>query len=367
MRFLSLFSGIEAASAAWLPLGWECVGVAEIEPFACAVLASRYRDVPNLGDVLAPDFLQRAVALRPDVLVGGPPCQDFSIAGLRAGLDGARGNLSLRWVEVVRAIRPTYAVTENVPGWLSVNRGHAFGAFLAGLVGHDTALVPPRNCGGRWTNAGMVAGPLGRVAWRVMDAQYFGLAQRRQRVFAVFCPRDGADPAAVLFEPASLRWDTPPRREAGTGVAALTSCGVGTCGADDNQAQAGHLVARNLNSHHGRYDGGSDTLVAHALRADGGDAGDLAPTMRAVSHSGSHANAGGQLAAMQGTAVRRLMPEECEALQGFPRGYTAIPYRARPAADGNRYRALGNSMAVPVVAWIGRAILASESRTSDDH
>ena len=185
MRFVSCFSGIEAASAAWHPLGWECVGVAEIEAFPCAVLKHHYPNVPNLGSVLADDFIDRVKALKPDVLVGGPPCQDFSVAGLRAGLKGDRGNLSLRWVEIIDAIRPLVSVTENVPGWFSVGGGHAFGAFLAALVGADTALVPPAKCGGRWTDAGMADGPGGRAAWRVLDAQFFSLAQRRKRVFVV--------------------------------------------------------------------------------------------------------------------------------------------------------------------------------------
>jgi DNA (cytosine-5)-methyltransferase 1 len=502
VRFLSLFSGIEAASAAWLPLGWQCVGVAEIEPFACAVLASRYPDVPNLGDVLAPDFLQRASALRPDVLVGGPPCQDFSIAGLRAGLDGARGNLSLRWVEVVRAIRPTYAVTENVPGWLSVNRGHAFGAFLAGLVGHDTALVPPKSCGGRWTDAGMVDGPDGRVAWRILDAQYFGLAQRRRRVFAVHCPRGGADPAAVLFEPAGLCRDTPARGEAREGVTGtLSSRATAGGGLGTDFDCSGGLVANTLRvpSNGATWRGdGADNLVTHSLRADGFDASEdgtgrgtpLVPVAWALgSHVGaadgdqtnrSHAAGGpvgsgiseelsyalrggrAQSVALRGrgeshdleyrqdgianavltpnggragigvgavafpanlsgtqcasaediapalgaenptavafnarqvtsktnrsrcepgqpigtldtdggmhvattAAVRRLTPVECSRLQGFPDDYLDIQYRGRPAADGNKYRALGNSMAVPCVRWIGRAILAAEAATA---
>jgi len=382
LRFLSLFSGIEAASAAWLPLGWQCVGVAEIEPFACAVLSRRYPDVPNLGDVLAPDFLQRAAALRPDVLVGGPPCQDFSIAGLRAGLDGERGNLSLRWVEVVRAIRPLYAVTENVPGWLSVNRGHAFGAFLAGLVGHDTALVPPKSCGGRWTDAGMVDGPDGRVAWRVLDAQFFGLAQRRRRVFAVHCPRGGADPAAVLFERARLQGHSPPRREAGEGVALCLANGTGSVGGQRYDGESEDFVVSTLTGNGDAHSGFRDDagLIAHSLRADGFDASEdgtgrgtpLVPALYQDSQYGvGEYDSAGALRAgripehqmvVKHAAVRRLTPRECERLQGFEDDYTAIPYRGHLAADGNRYRALGNSMAVPVVSWLGERIQKEHGR-----
>jgi DNA (cytosine-5)-methyltransferase 1 len=227
IKFVSCFSGIEAASVALTPIGFECVGVAEVDKAASKVLAFHYPDVPNLGDVMAVDFIDRVRALNPDILVGGPPCQDFSIAGLRAGLGGNRGNLTIRWVEIIRAIRPLSALTENVPGWLSVNGGHDFGAFLAALVGSDTALIPPKECGGRWTDAGMVDGPEGRSAWRTLDAQFFGLAQRRRRVFVVFCPRGGADPVEVLFERQGLRGNTPPRREKREGAAGTAAAGAG--------------------------------------------------------------------------------------------------------------------------------------------
>lgn len=226
VKFSSFFSGIEAATVAFAPLGWQCVSVAEVDKAASRVLAHHYPDVPNLGDVTADDMIERVKALKPDILVGGPPCQDFSIAGLRAGLEGKRGNLTLRWVEIIRATGLP-ALTENVPGWLSVNGGHAFGAFLAVLVGCDTALLPPKQCGGRWTDAGMVAGPEGRAAWRTLDAQFFGLAQRRKRVFVVFYPGDGIDPAEILFERQSSDWNPEKGRKERQRLASDAQAGAG--------------------------------------------------------------------------------------------------------------------------------------------
>jgi DNA (cytosine-5)-methyltransferase 1 len=379
--FLSCFSGIEAASVAWLPLGWKCVGAAERESAPCAVLAHHYPDVPNLGDVMAEDFLDRVAALGPDVLVGGPPCQDFSIAGLRTGIHGDRGNLTLRWVQIIHAARPDFCVTENVPGWLSANDGHAFGAFLAGLVGADTALVPPKKCGGRWTNAGMVAGPRGRAAWRILDARHFGLAQRRKRVFVVFCPRNGADSAQVLFEPPSLRGDTPPSREARERVAPTISArtqgggGLGT----DFDLDGGLMVAiagtmrSNGDAHSGFKDEAGlvpvsiETLqplvpVAYAIQEravsenlENGPQGkgyqaDIAYTLEARN----------KVQSVAAQAVRRLTPRECCRLMGFPDDYLDIPYRGKPMADGQKYKMLGNSFAVPVVRWIGERIAAQD-------
>ncbi len=180
ITFISMFSGIEAASVAFGPLGWKAICFAEIEKFPSAVLAHHYPDVPNVGDMSRHDWAQYRGQV--DIVCGGPPCQDFSIAGLRAGLDGERGNLSIVYMRALHAIKPRNAIVENVPGWLN-DKKNAFGCFLAGLVGADDPLRTPD--GKSWPNAGMVAGPLGRAAWRVLDAQYFGLAQRRRRVIVV--------------------------------------------------------------------------------------------------------------------------------------------------------------------------------------
>ena len=367
MKYLSLFSGIEAASAAWGPLGWEPLAFSEIDPFPSAVLAHHYPGVPNLGDVTRfhewPD-------LEPDIIVGGSPCQAFSIAGLRKGLDDPRGNLTLTYLAVVDRYRPQWVVWENVPGVLSHDGGRTFGTFLGALA----------KLGYGW-------------AYRVMDAQYVrvqshprAVPQRRRRVFVVGCAGDGRRAAQVLFEPESLRGNPPPRREAGASVAALTATDVGTCGADDNQAQAGHIIpfggnntqgpidvatARNASTTaSGRMDFESETfLVAHSLKAEGFDASEddtgrgvplVADTLTSHWHHSNGAKAGNNAGmvnpVINSLGVRRLTPTECEALQGFPRGYTDIIYRGKRAMDGPRYKSLGNSMATNVMSWIGQRI-----------
>ncbi|MBN6742296.1 DNA cytosine methyltransferase [Acidithiobacillus sp. MC6.1] len=425
MRYLSLFSGIEAASVAWGPLGFVPVAVAEIDKSASAVLRNRYPDVPNLGDVrvlrdrlLAGEDVLNLLSDPPDIIVGGSPCQSFSIAGARQGLSDHRGNLTLVYAEIVNAINPRYIVWENVSGVLS-SKDNAFGHLLGALAGEDGPLVPAGSrpaglhpAGGKWTNAGAVsgprhgAGPERNLAWRILDAQYFGVAQRRRRVFLVGSRRDqpGPYPWEILFESEGVRRDSPPRREAGQTIAALAATGVGTCGADDNQAQAGHLisvafggnrtgakgdatldVSAALSAKNTRMDFESETLlvqsvmgdVAHTLRAEGFDASEdgtgrgcpiiafdckaggntgfsinenTAGTLRGTGHGGGHA----AIAFSSELRVRRLMPVECERLQGFPDfpdGYT------EGLADGPRYKCIGNSMAVPVMRWIGRRLV----------
>ncbi|HDW0515528.1 TPA: Dam family site-specific DNA-(adenine-N6)-methyltransferase [Enterobacter asburiae] len=266
MKYGSVCSGIEAASKAWEPLGWKPAWFSEIEPFPSAVLAHHWPEVTNLGDMTKiADAVRAGDAEAPDVLVGGTPCQAFSIAGLREGLSDDRGQLTLSYVELANAIDAkrrergepeSIIVWENVPGVLS-SKDNAFGCFLAGLAGESSELQP---AGGKWTHAGCVSGPERVIAWRVLDAQFFGVAQRRRRVFVVASARKGFDPAAVLFELDSVRRDSAPRRETQKAVAALTARGVGTCGADDNQAQAGHLIAECANGD-----------VSHTLKGEGFD------------------------------------------------------------------------------------------------
>lgn len=357
MRFLSVCSGIEAASVAWNPLGWKAAAFSEIEPFPCSLLAHHYPEVPNRGDMTKFESWPDDSI---DLLCGGTPCQSFSVAGLRAGLADPRGNLMLTYGAIAAKYRPRWLVWENVPGVLSSNGGRDFGSFL-GLLGQ-----------------------LGYgFAFRVLDAQYFGVPQRRRRVFVVGCLGDWRSAAAVLFERHSLSGHPAPSRAARTSVAALTACGVGTCGADDNQGQAGHLIAyapdvtSTMLARSSRGGGQTNSpghqadqqLVAigfdcKASGRNGFGIGEVASTQRAMGHAGSHRNGGGHQAVMAGLQVRRLMPEECEALQGFKRGYTAIPHRGKPAADGPRYKALGNSWAVPCARWIGERIDQVEAITA---
>ncbi|WP_063582891.1 DNA cytosine methyltransferase [Achromobacter ruhlandii] len=504
MRFLSVCSGIEAASVAWNPLGWKAVAFSEIEPFPCAVLAHHYPDTPNWGDMTKykewPD-------VPIDLLCGGTPCQSFSVAGLRKGLDDPRGNLMLTFGAIAAKYRPKWLVWENVPGVLSSNKGRDFGAFLGML------------------------GQLGYgFAYRVLDAQFFGVPQRRRRVFVVGCLGDWRSAAAVLFERHGLSGDPAPSRQARKRIAPTLSTraqgggGLGTdfdCdggliagtllsggraagSATQQDAHSGMLVARCLTRGSGggqRYDAESETLIAHtllgkhnsshaadqdtyiahSLRGEGFDASEdgtgrgtplvalpfdttqitspengsnpqpgdrchplaarahapaiafdckssgkngfgigieVAGTQRAMAHAGSHMNGGGHQAVafaqntrdelremayvgalsadpgMKQTSyiraamqVRRLTPEECEALQAYPRGYTRIPgwngWRAMDAnetpescraaglevrlnkktqkwrvrdVDGPRYKALGNSWCTTNARWIGERI-----------
>ena len=218
-RYLSVCSGIEAASDAWVPLGWEAVAFSEIEPFPCAVLAHHYPAVPNLGDLTR--FKEWPDDLMPDLLVGGTPCQSFSVAGLRKGMADPRGNLALVYLAVADRYRPRWVVWENVPGVLSSGDGRDFGAFLGGLA----------ELGYGW-------------AYRILDAQYFGVAQRRRRVFVVGHLGDWRRAAAVLLERESLCGYPPPSREAGERVAGTIKACAGKSGTPNGAEEADRLVTR---------------------------------------------------------------------------------------------------------------------------
>jgi DNA (cytosine-5)-methyltransferase 1 len=442
MRYLSVCSGIEAATCAWHPLGWSPVAFSEIDKFPSAVLAHHYPTVPNWGDM---SKFQEWPDANVDVLVGGTPCQSFSVAGLRKGLADPRGNLMLTYLAIAERYRPEWLVWENVPGVLSSNKGRDFGTFLGALG----------ELGYGW-------------AYRVLDAQYFGVAQRRRRVFVVANARGWQRAAAVLFERASLSGHPAPRREAGEGLApSLAARTQGGGGLSTDAELDGALIQEIANPLTARMHKGvnttcdeGQTMIAHTLRASsnvsedgtgrgvplvlawnkelnarlelsgailrGGDGDRHAGVAVPVAHAfdarqsdviqygdktGPLDTDGSSIAVMpavqtmavrrltqtererlqtfpvgldeeqnalvegfgtlkarresggfQGAvmtptmAVRRLTPRECERLQGFPDDYTLVPYRGKPAADGPRYKALGNSMAVPVMAWIGKRI-----------
>ena len=518
MRYLSVCSGIEAASVAWHPLGWKPLAFAEIEPFPRSVLQNHYPDVPLYGDFTTlrhQDWIVDA-----DLLVGGTPCQAFSVAGLRRSLDDARGNLTLEFVRLANAIDdlrsassrdPAWIVWENVPGVLSVG-DNAFGSFLAALVGHDAAIEPPAGRG--WTDSGVVHGPLRCAAWRILDAQYHGVAQRRRRIFVFARGGAGNWDAANALLPIieSMRWNPAPRREARERPAPTVGTCSGTSSGLGQQAINGELVpvaikgsaigrqpqngpqygdtrqdqmfALNCTEVHAvgvpdispsikardykgpSSDGAGDgmPLIAcdvappltgnpygdHASREgmlvscdvadtltvganqmtgfigdvvgtlscntgpNGHDAGNFTsnqavdsgyvipigcfdpdksgdpkstpqftpngcpPLLASHPHAVAYGepitfkenmsmpsagiNISGTLqtanfhAVTDKMSVRRLLPVECERLQGFPDGYTDVPHKGKPASDGPRYKALGNSMAVPCMAYLGRLI-----------
>lgn len=496
-RYGSVCSGIEAAAVAWQPLGLQPEWLSEIDPFANAVLAHHYPHIPNLGDMTQlAHKVREGIVTAPDVLVGGTPCQSFSIAGARRGLADPRGALTLKYVELANAIdeirlsrqKPASVVVwENVPGVLN-DRSNAFGCFLGAMCGERRALRP---AGTRWTHAGCVSGPKRTIAWRVLDAQYFGLAQRRKRMFVVASARGDFDPSAVLFESESLRRDTAPSTTARTNAAAdaapdaSCNCLSKTRGQSGARTDAESSVvcfgggkasgpidrAACLTARGHKCDFEVETFavqsftgeVAHALNtANNGKgssedgtgrgvpvigfptsmAGDVShplttaysvtedgngrglpivslrysvndPSVRGFAFAqnsrgevrleGGRGDRIGALARGRGKPgqglpviaqahvanfessghlgltrittgtnsewwqqwrVRRLMPLECERLQGFPDDYTLVPYRSGWAADGPRYKAIGNSMAVPCLAWIGRRLLLAMQRAT---
>ena len=366
MKYGSVCSGVEAATAAWHPLGWEPQWFSEIEKFPSAVLAHHYPDVPNLGDMT--QFKEWPIDRSIDLLVGGTPCQSFSVAGLRKGLDDPRGNLMLTYLAIAAQYQPKWLVWENVPGVLSSQRGRDFGTFLGAL------------------------GQLGYgFAYRVLDAQYFGVAQRRRRVFVVGYLGDWRRAAAVLFERESLSGHPAPSREAGQKAAPTVTQGAPFSRTGNQRVEAEAIVAQCLTTRTGSaYDPTTETLpIAFGAQnsANQGDSvstevtptldksktpavaigwseelnalKDLQPTIQRGGAGGRHEGV-----MVPSSAVRRLTPVECERLQGFPDDFTQIPWRNKPAEDcpdGPRYKAMGNSMAVPVMRWIGERIQMVES------
>ncbi len=498
MKYLSVCSGIESASCAWHPLGWTPIAFAEIEPFPCSVLKHRFPNVPNLGDMTR--YKEWKLSDDPDVLVGGTPCQSFSVAGLRKGMADPRGNLALVFLGIADRFRPTFVVWENVPGvhssWSDEEAfapseksrgtieearriGIATGLDIGSIFGPDDFEEVDQTNDFDCFLAGLEELGYG-VATTILDAQWFGLAQRRERVFVVGCLGGWNRSAAVLFDKISLSRDTPPGREKRKDIAGTLEASLGgRCGQPNDHDPAGGLtvgtkwpaeIAPTLNAHFGDKQGLEDQhisggaglfvpgpqtpqvagtlganhgnikaehawtgqLVSMTLPASTGgvssgmhpvipmfasghhgdngagiglegdpafildtkgslavayacqgsnvgesgtlrkgngsvsggvpfglfgwtgdttpkSADDLMPTIRAE-QGGEGFGVGGHM------GVRRLTPTECERLMGFPDNWTLVPHRGKPASDGPRYKAIGNSMAVPCMRWIGERI-----------
>jgi DNA (cytosine-5)-methyltransferase 1 len=367
MRYLSVCSGIEAATMAWHDLGWTPAGFSEIEPFPSAVLAHHYPNVTNFGDMTK--YKEWNLDGSIDLLVGGTPCQSFSVAGLRKGMDDPRGNLALVYCGMLDHFRPNWFVWENVPGVLSSSGGRDFGSFL-----------------------GAVAQLGYGFAYRVLDAQYCGVAQRRRRVFVVGYLGDWRPAAAVLFERYSLRRDLAPSapqgkepsayfesslaqyREGDIGGTLKASGGVLGGGSEtflvqkvyethpaDSRVKEMGETCQTVTSRWGTGGGNVPIVEAYSIREDAGantfSATPLTvtPALQALRPSVQSHHA--QTFVADSVKVRRLTPTECERLQGFPDGFTNIPWRKKDTSpEGLRYKALGNSMAVPCMQWIGDGI-----------
>lgn len=417
MRFATMCSGIGAPEVAFSRMGWKCAFQSEIDPFACAVLAQRFWGIENRGDMTY--WENWPVDEDLDLLVAGTPCQSFSVAGKRGGMSDSRGNLAMEFVNYANRVRPRWVLWENVPGVLSDN-GNAFGEILGGLAGFATTI---RWRGQRWGNAGIVSGPKRQVAWRILDAQYFGLAQRRRRVFVlagdVGRGTGGWACARALFPHAPrMRGYFAPGENAESRIAGISSGGVegggrggdgggmisntltagvgrgrglgfdegvdlvagpitasydrsrGRTGGNNGGLVDGHLIASPLTSSMGARRGCGamevcGALVAHTLRGRGHDASEdeTGRGVPLVFEPRITGKGDGAPCLIERSGVRRLTPRECERLMGFPDDWTLIPWRGRQAAecpDGPRYRAIGNSMAVPVVMWIGAGIAECE-------
>jgi DNA (cytosine-5)-methyltransferase 1 len=418
INYMSVCSGIEAASIAWHDIGWEPVAFSEIEPFPSEVLKIRFPNTPNWGDMTKFNTWPDANV---NLLVGGTPCQSFSVAGLRQGLKDPRGNLMLTFLAIAERYKPKWIVWENVPGVLSSNGGKDFGSFLGALG----------ELGYGW-------------AYRVLDAQWFGVAQRRKRVFVVGCLGDQRAAAEVLFESESVSRNPAPSREKRQAAAGSTEEGARSGkwwdGGDTSEtlttrsggqympdkdnfraviqptiidraafnqgqnaqyepkieesetmpslvARGPHAVAhafrkskraQSANDHETWVDDGvsntlnnfdvGDTRTTHAVVAvDTFNQTTNEHTSQTLGSSATDVNHYGAVINPP-MAIRRLTPVECERLQGFPDNWTQIPWKKKPAEDcpdGPRYKACGNSMAVPCMKWLGQRIQKAQDKKTD--
>lgn len=357
MTFGSLFAGIGGFDLGWHRCGMRCLWQVEINEHCRTVLSNHFPDVPKIKDVR--DVMRSVKIVRPDWLCGGFPCQDLSVAGKRAGLDGARSGLWFEFKRIIGELLPSGVCIENVPGLLSSAGGRDFAVIISGLVEMGYG-----------------------VAWRILDAQWFGVTQRRRRVFIVGCRGSQRRAGEILFESESLPWDSPPRREAGARVAANLTAGVaGSSGVnppgrrredDVNlvQADATHTHTLRAEGHDASEDGTGRGVQIIPIDMRQASRGELMTNNRREGSSGGAPGTGiGEpgdpcptladshtpaICFSDQRGVRRLTPTECERLQGFPDGWTA------GLSDSARYRCLGNAVAVPCATWIGRRILEAE-------
>ncbi|MAJ63710.1 MAG: cytosine methyltransferase [Alphaproteobacteria bacterium] len=421
MKYWSICAGVCAASQAWKPKGWQPVLFSEIDPKPCAVLEHRFgaADARHTRPAGKPALWGDFTALRvrhlmrlnielPDVIVGGTPCQDFSIAGARSSLTGSRGNLTLDFLRLCDAIdnlrrnlglKPLIIIWENVPGVLNT-RDNAFGHVLAGLAGCDTAIVPPR----KWTRAGVVAGPRRQVSWRVLDAQYFGLAQRRERVFVV-ASAGTVSVAEILPEFDGLRRVAPPRREKGKDIAPTVSAriqGGGGLGTDFDldggivpYASSGHSsfgdglpslraserdagggsealvafgggntsgpvdVAATLTAHGNRIDFEVETFVATAYRTTGNDGayetGDYVGALTCNTDQASHVIAFDTAQITSKTNGSNPQPgDPCHTLHAAATHHIVLPYAVRKLTPREFERLMGFEDDFTLVPYRGK-------------
>lgn len=385
ISYISLFSGIEAASVAWLPLGWKPIAFTEIDPWCCALLDKYYPDVLNLGDITKVNWSEIE---RPDVVIGGSPCQSFSTAGNREGLNG-ESRLMFEYIRAVQGIRPSVCIWENVPGALSSERGKAFKLLLRSLdeIGYG-------------------------LAWRVLDAQFFGVPQRRERVFLVGCLNDPERAGEILFDAESLSWNFKKSKEKRESLTSnsraiadkgsangqkdvgsfcwhvgptgsisyqtnlsntiLVTQPLAVCFAIDGDISRGARLNKNgfsineqLSPTLTTYDIPAASYELHATKDFITSSGeDITGPLCARDFKGvgnQFVNEGKVIISKSdGYVVRKLTPIEYERLQGFPDNYTNIERevkgKIKPIPDGQRYKMLGNSMAVPVIRWLGKRI-----------
>ena len=372
LRYISLFSGIEAASCAWRDLPLTPVAFSEIEKFPCNVLAKHYPDVPNLGDITQIKLSQLEALGHVDMIVGGSPCQGFSVAGYQKGLADVRSKLAINYISIIRTVLPKWLLWENVPGVLSSGRGLDFKFFITKLANIGYCL-----------------------AWRVLDAKYFGVPQRRRRIFLVgyLGEQQSPPPVKILFECESMSGNTSQsgykkqttttdpesaitetssdvcldicqRRDVVRYYQKTTPCLTSMMGMGGNNVPLVFAkkrysefeeskVAATLAASCGEFGGGSENLLSWGSQSSR----EYAEQNISMCLCASDAKRSKNLIAREDMRVRKLTPVECLRLQGFPDDWFKD---VKGYSDSAAYKAIGNSMAVPCMRWIGERICKYE-------